>query len=240
MPEQVGSNRGVSHLGWCHLGRVDYETARELQDQMARERAEGSRGDLLLTLEHGPVVTLGRRAPPERERELGAHPAPLVRTERGGDVTYHGPGQLVVYPVVRLAAQGRAVRGFVAALEAALVDVAASFGVFAGTRPNAPGVWVASGAKLASIGLAIRRGVTLHGAALNLDRRAERGFVGFDPCGLRGVRVTSLESETKLPPPSCEWAAGELAAALARQLGRALETIECVALEFPEAVAASA
>lgn len=226
----------MSHLGWCHLGRVEFETARELQDQMARERADRARDDVLLTLEHTPVVTLGRHAPPEREHELRGHPAPLVRTERGGDVTYHGPGQLVVYPVVMLAAQGRAVRAFVAALEAALIDTAAAFGVFASTRPNAPGVWVANGAKLASIGLAIRRGVTLHGASLNLDARAARGFTGFDPCGMRGVRVTSIESETKLPPPSCEWAASELAAALARQLGRALEPIECVTLDFPEAL----
>jgi lipoyl(octanoyl) transferase len=230
----------VSHLGWCHLGRVEFETARELQDQMARERAEGSRDDALLTLEHAPVVTLGRRAPPEREHELSGHPAPLVRTERGGDVTYHGPGQLVAYPVVRLAAQGRGVRAFVAALEAALIDTAAAFGVFASTRPNAPGVWVASGAKLGSIGLAIRRGITLHGASLNLDAHAARGFTGFDPCGMRGVRVTSLESETKLPPPSCEWAASEFAASLARQLGRALEEIECVTLDFPEAAGAPA
>jgi lipoate-protein ligase B len=212
----------VSHLGWCHLGRVDYESARRLQEQMARERADGSRGDSLLTLEHAPVVTLGRHAPPERERELAGVAAPLLRTGRGGDATYHGPGQLVIYPVVRLAAQGRAVRSFVAALEAALIDTGAAFGVFASTRPNAPGVWVASGAKLGSVGLAIHRGVTLHGASLNLDVKAERGFTGFDPCGMRGVRVTSLERETGLPGPSCELASSELAAALARQLGRYL------------------
>lgn len=193
---------------------------------MAQERAERSCGDRLLTLEHAPVVTLGRHAPSERELGLAHQPAPIVRTDRGGDVTYHGPGQLVAYPVVRLGAQGRAVRSFVAALEAALVDTAAAFGVFASTRPHAPGIWVASGAKLGSIGLAIRRSVTLHGAALNLDARATRGFAGFDACGMRGIRVTSIAAETGLPAPSCEWAASELATALARQLGLSLVVVD--------------
>jgi lipoyl(octanoyl) transferase len=230
----------VSHLGWCHLGRIDYDTARRLQEQMARERADPSRSDLLLTLEHLPVVTLGRRVPPEREQELAGRHLPLVRADRGGDVTYHGPGQLVAYPVVRLAAQGRAVRSFVAALEAALIDTAAAFGVFASTRPDSPGIWVASGAKLASIGLAIRRGVTLHGAALNLSARSLRGFDGFDPCGLRGIRVTSIETETGLPAPSCEWAAAELATALARQLGRSVLAVERESLPAPSSAMVSA
>jgi len=216
----------VSHLGWSHLGRVDYDTARLLQERMAHERAERSRGDCLLTLEHAPVVTVGRHAPSEREIGLAHQPAPIVRTDRGGDVTYHGPGQLVTYPVVLLGAQGRAVRSFVAALEAALVDTAAAFGVFASTRPDAPGIWVASGAKLGSIGLAIRRGVTLHGAALNLDTRATLGFAGIDPCGMRGIRVTCIESETRLPAPSCEWAASELATAFARELGLSLVEVD--------------
>jgi lipoate-protein ligase B len=231
-------------LGWCHLGRLDYEVARRLQERWAVERIDSSIDDCVLTLEHPPVATLGRRPSAERERELAdllaSRSIPLVRTDRGGDVTYHGPGQLVVYPVVRLSSRGRAVRSFVAALEAALIDTAAVFRVKASTRADAPGLWAANGAKLGSVGIAVRRGVTLHGASLNLDVRAERGFFGFDPCGLAGVRVTSLETESAGEAPACEPVAGVLARALATHLGRPARELGRAALDVERTVSATA
>ncbi len=225
--EGLCNARGVPSLQWSYLGRVEYGAARALQSRLAGERASGGRGDLLLLLEHPPVLTLGRNATPP------AHtPLPVIRTDRGGDLTYHGPGQLVGYPVVGLTAAGRGVRSFIERLERALCRTAGACGVTAHRRAGLPGIWTGSAPderKLASIGLAVRRGVTLHGCALNLDARAEAGFSGFDPCGLRGVRVTSLASEGAADVAP-ERIAPLLAAALALELG--LEPVECAADEL--------
>lgn len=213
----------MSPLEWSHLGLLEFPSARATQERLAAARAEGRQGDRLLTLEHPPLWTLGRRASLARERALRAGARwPVLRTDRGGDVTFHGPGQLVVYPVFRLSSQGRGVRHFVAALEEALIDTAAAFGVATHRRCGAPGIWAKDGRKLASIGIAVRRGVTLHGAALNLDMRSESGFLGIDPCGMPGVEMSSLESESGRPGPSAASAAAVLAAALAERLGRRL------------------
>jgi lipoate-protein ligase B len=205
-------------LRWCHLGRVGYDAARALQSRLASARATGTTGDLLLLLEHPAVLTVGRHAemPP-------AAPLPVLRTDRGGKLTYHGPGQLVGYPVVALRAAGRGVRGFVTALETALCDTAAVFGVAAHVRPGLPGIWTASGRKLASIGLAVRRGVTLHGCALNVERRAAEGFGDLEPCGLSGVRTTSLVDEGARPDLTPADVASVLASTLARRLALAPE-----------------
>ncbi|HEY8515771.1 MAG TPA: lipoyl(octanoyl) transferase LipB [Candidatus Binatia bacterium] len=205
----------MSPLRWSYLGRVEYDAARELQSRLAATRAARGCDDLLLLLEHPPVLTLGRHAtaPPTA-------PWPVVRTDRGGDVTYHGPGQLVGYPVVALRSAGRGVRAFVAALEAAMCDVAAACGVEAYARAGLPGVWSGSPArKLGAIGLAVHRGVTLHGCALNVDARAERGFDGVDPCGMRGVAVTSLTAEGAPADVTPESIAPLLAERLAYRLG---------------------
>lgn len=208
----------VSTLRWCHLGRLGYDAARALQSRLADARATGACGDLLLLLEHPPVLTIGRNAEPPIGTGL-----PVVRTDRGGKLTYHGPGQLVGYPVVALRASGRGVRALVAALEAALCDTAAAFGVAAHVRPGLPGIWTADDRKLASIGLAVRRGVTLHGCALNVAANAESGFAGFDPCGLPGVRATSLVGAGAAADLGVDDAAPVLAAALAARLGLGTE-----------------
>lgn len=209
----------MSPLLWCHLGSLDYASGRRLQESLAAERARGDRDDLLLTLEHPPVWTVGRsgRAGAPVRAPSGGR---VLAVDRGGRLTYHGPGQLVVYPVVRLRARGRAVRAFVATLEEAVVAAARRFRVSARRRHGAPGVWAAGDRKLASIGLAVRRGVTLHGAAVNVDRRAEQGFAGIAPCGLAGVRATSLEAEGAVPAPGVEAVARAVAEELARRLGR--------------------
>jgi lipoyl(octanoyl) transferase len=225
----------VSTLHWCDLGRVDYDAARALQNRLAAERAAGIRGDLLLLLEHPPVVTIGRNAdlagpiPPR---------LPVIRTDRGGNVTYHGPGQLVAYPVIALRSRVRGVRDFVARLESALRDVAAHYGVATHVRCGAPGVWTGEGdaaQKLASIGLAVRRGVTLHGAALNVAREAERGFEGFDPCGLPGVQVTSLAGQGA-PGLTPTDVAPVLAQAIATRFGLELRSCDVAALTHPDSL----
>jgi lipoyl(octanoyl) transferase len=185
-----------------------------LQSRLAAERAAGACGELLLLLEHPPVLTVGRNADAPSGTRL-----PVVRTDRGGKLTYHGPGQLVGYPVVALRAAGRGVRAFVAALEDALCDTAAAFDVAAHVRAGLPGVWTADDRKLASIGLAVRRGVTLHGCALNVTTTAESGFAGFDPCGLPGVRATSLVGAGAPADLGVDDVAPVLAAALAARLG---------------------
>lgn len=219
-------------LRWCHLGRVEYDAARALQNRLAALRAAGSCGDLLLLLEHPPVLTIGRSAVAP-----AVAGAVVVRTDRGGKTTYHGPGQLVGYPVIALRAAGRGVRDFVCRLEKSLCATAGAFGVPARQRAGMPGIWTgAPGAerKLASIGLAVRRGVTLHGCALNVDERAEHGFRDFDPCGLPGVRVTSLASASAGPVPALEEVAAVLAEQLAAALG--LEAEPCMPAELSDTI----
>jgi len=213
----------VPTLRWCFLGRVAYDAARALQTRLAAERATGRHGELLLLLEHPPILTVGRHAILPVTGGV-----PVVRTDRGGKLTYHGPGQLVGYPVVALRSAGRGVRDFVCRLEGALSDTARAFGVAAACRDGLPGLWTGPAGderKLASIGLAVQRGVTLHGCALNLDARAEAGFAGLDPCGLPGVRVTSLETAGAAPAPTAARAAALLADTLARRLELAAERV---------------
>jgi lipoate-protein ligase B len=184
------------------LGRVAYRDAWDLQKRLAAARAEGSIGDRLLLLEHDAVLTLGRGADeghvlasPDALDALGIE---LLRVERGGEVTYHGPGQLVAYPIVRLADRGLLVRPFVRALEAAMIETCAAFGVEAGRREGHPGCWIdADGPeprKIGALGLRVERGTTYHGIALNVD--VDLGAFGLiDPCGMPGLVSTSIAAE---------------------------------------------
>jgi lipoyl(octanoyl) transferase len=144
--------------------------------------------DELWFLEHPPVYTLGLAGRDEHVRTAGD--IPVVRIDRGGQVTYHGPGQLVVYPLIDVRRLGLGVRALVTALETAIVDCVAEFGVAAYPRAEAPGVYVAE-RKLASIGLRIRRGASYHGLALNVAMDLEP-FLRIDPCGYAGLEVTDL------------------------------------------------
>src|SRR5262249_3760944 len=158
--------------------------ARRLQERLAGERRRGLLDDMLLTLEHPAVVTFGRHWQGTvglGDSAASGHDGTIahVRVDRGGGPTYHGPGQQVACPVVAVRASGRGVRAVVAALERSLCDVAARFGVAATIWHEHPGAWVRrEGAPLqiGSVGLAVRRAITLHGAALNVERRAEDGF----------------------------------------------------------------
>jgi lipoate-protein ligase B len=180
------------------LGRIPYAEALVLQRDLARRVQAGEARDTLLLCEHPPVVTLGRASKPEHllvsEAELSRRGVGLVAIERGGDVTYHGPGQLVGYPVLDLRRHGQDLHRYLRALEEVLIRTAAAFGVPAGRVSGKTGVWVAD-RKLASIGIHVSRWVTWHGFALNVTAESLPGFELIVPCGLDGVRMTALEVE---------------------------------------------
>jgi lipoyl(octanoyl) transferase len=172
-------------------GRVVYEEALRWQRLLHAARADGAIGDVLLVVEHDRVYTAGRHA------DVAAHvlgtraDIRVVPVDRGGDVTYHGPGQLVAYPIVGLE-HAKAVRPFVEALEEACVRTAASFGITARADRRRTGVWVGE-EKLAAIGIRVDRRVTMHGLALNVDPDLA-DFGGIVPCGIADAGVCSLAS----------------------------------------------
>ena len=177
------------------LGRVPYAEALELQEQLRDARLRGEVGDVVLLLEHPHVVTLGRGTRPGSlrcpEAELRRRGYEVHRVRRGGDVTYHGPGQLVAYPILDLETRGRDVHRYLRALEDVLIDTVADFGVAARRRPGFTGVWVDETRKLASIGIGVRRWVTVHGFALNVGCDLTR-FASIVPCGLRDAEMIDL------------------------------------------------
>jgi lipoate-protein ligase B len=206
-------------LRWAWLGRVAYDHAAALQESLRRRILDGDdAAETLLLLEHDPVITLGRAArashvlaPPD---VLAARGIAVARSTRGGDVTYHGPGQLVAYPVMRLA---RGVLAHVEALAAAAVAVAAADGVDAAFRRDCPGVWVGA-AKLASVGVHVHRRVAVHGLALNVATALD-AFDLIVACGQPGARATSLAALTGRARTPAD-VAPAFAAAFARALGR--------------------
>ena len=177
----------------ARLGRADYDTAHVLQQGLRERRLRAMMPDVLLLLEHASVYTLGRNADAAFLGAAENGPVPVRRVDRGGQVTYHGPGQLVGYGIVDLSRRELDVRGYVRALEDVMIRTAAAFGV-GGTRvPGQPGVWVGT-RKLASVGIGLRRWVSVHGFALNVATDLSH-FDAIVPCGLAGVRMTSLEAE---------------------------------------------
>jgi lipoyl(octanoyl) transferase len=179
---------------------VDYRELLALQHGLVDAKAGGTlTNDLLLVLEHHPVFTLGRRGIRSgllvRDDFLAARGIEVIHVERGGDVTYHGPGQVVAYPIADLKANGWKVAAFVDALEEIMIRTAARWGIRAARNPNNRGVWVA-GKKLGSVGIAVRREISFHGLALNVDLDL-RPFTWINPCGLAGCRMTSLKEETE-------------------------------------------
>jgi lipoate-protein ligase B len=174
-------------------GRVEYARALALQEMLVARRLAG-RPDTLLLLEHPPVYTLGRGADPRHLGRATAGDIAVVRTHRGGQVTYHGPGQLIGYPILDLRASFRTdVRWYLRMLEEVLISTLTDLGIAAERRPGLTGVWV-RGRKIASIGVALRRWVTWHGFALNVDADLS-GFAAITPCGIAGVEMTSVARE---------------------------------------------
>ena len=192
VPEPLAAARLVD------LGRMEYAAAYDLQQRLVERRRGGSlAGDLFLLVEHPPTFTLGRRGGRENlmvaERFLHDRGIPLVHIERGGDITYHGPGQVVLYPILHLHQAKLSVAGYVERLEEVMLRLAATCGVTAARDPRNHGVWVGN-AKLGSIGIAIRHGIAFHGLALNVDIDLTP-FSWVNPCGLSGVAMTSLSRE---------------------------------------------
>ena len=206
------------------IGTVAYRPTWELQDEIAEQRRGRRIGDRLLLVEHFPVYTIGRGgdesnllASPDRLREIGAE---LVRVDRGGDITFHGPGQIVAYPIVELK-DVLDLRRYVRTLEAAVIETARSFGVESAHLEGHPGIWVDGERKLAAIGVRVKRGVTTHGLALNVNTDL-RWFDEMIPCGIHDKGVTSLARELGHPVPMHE-VEDELARQLAAHLGLRLD-----------------
>jgi lipoyl(octanoyl) transferase len=215
----------ASELWVCHLGLVEYREALALQERVRAARQEDELPDVLLTLEHPPVYTRGRRSQPM----ANVHGIDVVETDRGGLVTYHGPGQLVGYPIVRV----DDVVGYVRTLENALVATLAEEGVAARSRPREghrfTGVWVED-RKIASIGVHLSHGVSTHGFAVNVENDLEP-FSWIVPCGLDGVRMTSLIAETGRTPGVMRCFRRRAAFQVARGLGRRQRLVSLARLE---------
>jgi lipoyl(octanoyl) transferase len=216
----------VATLEFLWLGRVPYRDAWALQQVLARARARGEIGDVLILLEHPPVYTMGRTGSVEHVPSGPAHLVELgaeyLEVDRGGSVTFHGPGQLVAYPILGIAgvfplaedpSRGDVV-AHLRALEEALIGTAAAFGVEAVRRPPYTGIWVGS-EKLAAIGVKLASGVTTHGAALNVTTDLS-WFGEVVPCGIAGAGVASLASLGVRPAPPLHDVAVRLATELAR------------------------
>ncbi len=208
------------------LGRIDYEEAWALQRELVARRGAGSIEDTLLLLEHPPVYTTGRRNGARHLRvDAGALGAPLLEVDRGGDITFHGPGQLVAYPIIDLRAAGLGVVDYVRGLEEVVLRTLGGYGVEGRREPGLTGVWVA-GEKIAAIGVRVSRPerrsggrwVTSHGLALNVSVDLE-WFRRIVPCGIAGRGVTSMERLLGRAVP-LEEAAERLAAQFGAVFGR--------------------
>ncbi len=201
----MGAGNYCEEFGWrrpkpCavrRLGTVPYGEAYHLQVGLCRHRLDGEVPDTLLLLEHPPTVTIGKTGRPENvlvsREQLKESGISLFFTDRGGDATYHGPGQLVIYPVVDLRDRGRDVHAYIHDLEEVVIRSLARIGVV-GNRQSHSGVWVEE-KQIAAIGIAIKRGITMHGIALNVKPQ-EDYFRFINPCGMVGVPVTSVETLT--------------------------------------------
>lgn len=192
---------GADAFRLIELGTVGYREALGLQLELHSQVRDGRLGGALILLEHDPVITTGVGTHAENllapETVLRANGIDLVESDRGGDATYHGPGQLVAYPIVNLRGRGNDVHEFLRLLENVVISTLSDLGL-EGTRHGRAGVWV-GGKKVCSIGIAVRRGITYHGLALNVSPNM-RHFAFINPCGLESSMITSLE-ELVAPVP---------------------------------------
>jgi lipoyl(octanoyl) transferase len=214
----------MTDLWHCALGQVPYRDALALQQELHAARRDGRIPDVLLTLEHPPTYTRGRRSDdselPMGEQWYRAQGIEVWETDRGGRVTYHGPGQLVGYPIVSLRPLRDDVHRYVRTLESAVVAALVRYGVEATTRPGLTGVWTPEPRKIGSIGIHVSRGVTTHGFAVNVSNDLQP-FEWIVPCGIEHCRVSSLTRETGVMQevePFAHASAEELAHALERRL----------------------
>ncbi|MCP4004106.1 MAG: lipoyl(octanoyl) transferase LipB [bacterium] len=191
---QAVSEAGIEIL---KPGRLSYGEGLRLQEQLRGERREGHIGDTVLLLEHPDVITFGRGARPGNsspDDQLKAAGYEVYHVNRGGDVTWHGPGQLIGYPILDLEHRGADVHIYLRELEGVLIDTLADFRLNARRREGYAGVWMDENRKIASIGVGVRGWLTMHGFALNVCCNLSR-FDAIIPCGLQGVQMTSMEVE---------------------------------------------
>ncbi len=189
------------------IGRCGYERVWELQRFIHERLLDGTGGEALIVCEHDPVITIGKSGSKDNvlvsREELTRRGVQLLETERGGDTTYHGPGQLVAYPLLDLSTKRTDVGWYMRSLEEAVIRTILRFGVHGARIPGKTGVWVEppglAPRKIASLGVRISRWKTMHGLALNV-RNCQAGFSLIHPCGMVGVRMTSIEEETGAAP----------------------------------------
>jgi len=201
--EQAAQRKWV---GLINLGVEPYGPMQALQNRLVERRQQGAIGDLLLLLEHTPVITLGRRADAAHilvpAEALAREGVEVQQTERGGDVTYHGPGQLVGYPILHLPSYDLGASDYMHRLEEVIARALADFGLATHRREGVIGVWVGNN-KIAALGVRIKRGVTFHGFALNVNPNM-RHWSFIIPCGITDGWVTSLAQELPQPPSMAE------------------------------------
>ncbi len=176
-------------------GHADYAQTLRLQEELVcAHHADPTREDELLLLEHAGVYTIGRTRDHTSLHPGAVLPYPVFEINRGGQATYHGPGQLVGYPITDLNRRERDLHLYITAIENALIETCAQFGVHAGLRDGLIGVWVEN-RKIASIGVGVKKWVTMHGFAINITAQSLPPFLCITPCGIQGVQMTCLEHE---------------------------------------------
>lgn len=186
----------TSHLG----SHIDYATALAMQLDHVEKMQLGEADDTLFLLEHSPVHTIGRTRDQSSlaPDSSGSSPIQAIVTNRGGQATYHGPGQLVGYPILDLKHYGKDLHTYVRALEDSLIATCQEFSVKATTREGLTGVWIEN-RKLASIGVGVKKWISMHGFAINITAKSLSGFKKITPCGIQNVTMTTLEDECDLP-----------------------------------------
>jgi len=198
-------------------GRLAYEEGLALQDDLVSRRQQGAIPDTLVLLDHEPVYTIGRTRDQSSLRTASLLPHPVHITNRGGHATYHGPGQLVGYPILDLNTYGRDLHRYLRILETSLIALCQSYGLKACQRKDLTGVWVEN-RKIASIGVGVRRWISMHGFALNVSTESLPPFRAIIPCGITAVQMTCLDNECPNANPDLNQVATDYPAFLAQSL----------------------
>lgn len=185
---------------------ISYDEGLRMQDDAVAALLAGQSGERLILLEHQPVYTIGRLRDQSSLRDPARLPHPVVETNRGGQATYHGPGQLVGYPILDLRHRGQDLHAHLRMLEDVLIESCRHFGVNAGRREGLTGVWVED-RKMASIGVGVKKWISMHGFAINITAESLSGFFAITPCGIDGVTMTCLSHEAGRAVSVAEFAA---------------------------------
>lgn len=202
-PKRAGIQSEKMRCALYQLGHIDYWKAYDIQERLWTEKFEDHTADAVLLLEHPPTLTIGRSGKLDNllvdKEELAEKGVSLLFTDRGGDITYHGPGQLVVYPIIDLTNRGKDIHRYVNDLEEVVIRTLSDFSIEAGRDEQYVGVWVGND-KIAAIGVRVRRWITMHGLALNVNPNLEH-FSLINPCGILDRKVTSISKVLSLDVP---------------------------------------